>query len=284
MRSPLIIGSAFSLLFTSSVLAAPSATPTVKVQDLEVFSADGVTELFIETDAPPTFQSFSTTKPPVLVVDLINTAGTPKAVEQPGGMIKALTFEDAKGRGGQPVARLTLRFTHQVRYDVTAEGNIVRIQVLDDVKQPRKGPKVANRARKNFATDASPVRLAQEDSAGTSTDDGSGGAGAKMTYIGFNNRAENSRVFIRMNVDNAKYEVKKEGDNLMVVEISDASIPWANNKNYLDTTFFESPVKMITPSEVDDDVPMIRVTIEMKENVPYEEKREGNEIALYFKK
>ena len=41
---------------------------------------------------------------------------------------------------------------------------------------------------------------------------------------------------------------------------------------------------MITPSEVEDDPPMIRVTIEMKENVPYEDKREGNEIALYFKK
>jgi hypothetical protein len=266
-------------------LALPAAAAgEVKVRDFEIFAADGVTEIFVETSAPPTFQSHSTKDPPTLVVDLIGATGAPDAVEQPGGVIRSMSFADAKGRRGEPVSRMTLRFSREVRYDVTAEGHILRVQILDGTKPSKKGPRVATRDRPNIATDATPVRLAQEDEAGASTDDGSGGDGPKMTYIGFNDREENSRVFLRMNVENAKYEVKKEGDNLMVIEIFNATIPLDNNKNYLDTTFFTSPVKMITPSEVEDDPPMIRVTIEMKENVPYEDKREGREIALYFKK
>jgi hypothetical protein len=90
-------------------------------------------------------------------------------------------------------------------------------------------------------------------------------------------------VFVRLN-DAAEYAVKKEGDTLLVLEIKGATIPLRNNKNHLDTTFFDSPVKMVTPSEVEDATPTIRVTIEMKAAVPYETKLEGKEIAIYFKK
>jgi hypothetical protein len=82
----------------------------------------------------------------------------------------------------------------------------------------------------------------------------------------------------------AQYSVKKEGENLIVLEIKNAIIPLRNNKNHLDATFFDSPVKMITPTEVDDAAPFIRITIELKEQVPYEAKVEGKEIVLSFKK
>jgi hypothetical protein len=41
---------------------------------------------------------------------------------------------------------------------------------------------------------------------------------------------------------------------------------------------------MITPSEIEDASPTVRVVIEMKSAVPYEAKVEGREIALYFKR
>jgi hypothetical protein len=120
---------------------------------------------------------------------------------------------------------------------------------------------------------ADDVVLAQAAPAGT----------RQMTYIGFKNSPSQSRVFARLN-DGAEFAVKKEGDNLIVLEIKNATIPLRNNRNHLDTTFFDSPVKMITPSEIEDATPTIRITIEMKSAVPYEAKVEGREIALYFKK
>lgn len=104
-----------------------------------------------------------------------------------------------------------------------------------------------------------------------------------MTYIGFVNRATESEIFARMS-QRTGFEVRREGDNLMVLEIPRATIPLRNNKNHLDTTFFESPVKMITPTVVDDDETMIRIIIEMKEEVPYESNLQGNDIVIRFKR
>jgi hypothetical protein len=41
---------------------------------------------------------------------------------------------------------------------------------------------------------------------------------------------------------------------------------------------------MITPSEIEDATPTIRIVIEMKAAVPFETKVEGREIAISFKK
>jgi hypothetical protein len=105
----------------------------------------------------------------------------------------------------------------------------------------------------------------------------------KMSYIGFRNTASSSVVFARLNAE-AKFTVRKEGDSLVVLEIQNATIPLRNNKNHLDATFFDSPVKMITPSEIEDATPSIRITIEMKQAAPYEAVLQGREIVVTFKK
>ena len=109
------------------------------------------------------------------------------------------------------------------------------------------------------------------------------GGARQMTYIGFKNNAAQSRVFVRLN-DTAEFTVTKQGDNLVVLELKNTTVPLRNNKNHLDTTFFNSPVKMITPSEIEDASPTVRVVIEMKAAVPFETKVEGREIAIYFKR
>ena len=134
-------------------------------------------------------------------------------------------------------------------------------------------------------TDEAPesLPLGEEDGAmGMSTGTPAEGEVA-MTYIGFVNRANESEIFARMS-QRTGFEVRREGDNLMVLEIPRAMIPLRNNKNHLDTTFFESPVKMITPTVVDDDETMIRIIIEMKEEVPYESNLQGNDIVVRFKR
>ena len=102
-------------------------------------------------------------------------------------------------------------------------------------------------------------------------------------YVGFKNNSAQSRVFVRLNYT-AEFSVNKQGDNLVVLELKNTTIPLRNNKNHLDTTFFNSPVKMITPSEIEDASPTVRVVIEMKSAVPFETKVEGREIAIYFKR
>lgn len=111
----------------------------------------------------------------------------------------------------------------------------------------------------------------------------SGGDQRAMTYVGFRNLPGQSEVFARLTAS-ATHEVRREGDNLLVLEIKNAVIPLDNNKNHLDSTFFDSPVKMITPTEVEDTLPAIRIIVEMKEDVPYRTEQRGNEIAVIFQR
>lgn len=121
-----------------------------------------------------------------------------------------------------------------------------------------------------------------EGSMGMSTGLGASGALA-MTYIGFVQRDDESEIFARMS-QRTTFEVRREGDNLMVLEIPRADIPLRNNKNHLDTTFFDSPVKMVTPTVVDGDESVIRIIVEVREDVPYESNLRGNDIVLRFKR
>ena len=41
---------------------------------------------------------------------------------------------------------------------------------------------------------------------------------------------------------------------------------------------------MITPTEVEDATPQIRIIIELKEETPYETKRDGVDVVIIFKK
>lgn len=289
------------------------AAPVTWVEGVEVQSLTDRTEFAVQTSAAPVFQSYARANPPVLIVDILEAEGTPGYVPSPGAPFESITLSNHQSKSGKKICRMTFRFTEAVQYDVTAIQKTVLVSVgknLGNGSDPKKGagtnldanvlrdkPRSSalamgrTRTGQRLSTDANGTRLAQstdnaaQGSAGASTDDGSAGeySEKKMTYIGFRDTASQSRVFARLDQD-VSYELKKEGDNLMVLEIQESFIPLRNNKNHLDTTFFESPVKMVTPTEVEGFPRKIRIIIEMKENVPYEAKVEGNEIGIYFKK
>lgn len=271
-----------TLVLPALVLAsAASAAP--RVEDVSVKStADGVA-VVITASEPLTFQSW--TKDSALVVDLLETEA--KAAELPGaGPLQGITVSRHDARG-VPMSRLTLPTASPQDHDVTARGNTVTIEIFgkgtrrpslefDTAVRPSAAVKVASargvvEGSLGRATASDAVSLAQA------------GATRQMTYIGFRNNAAQSRVFVRLN-DLAQYTVTKQGDNLIVLEIQNTTIPLRNNKNHLDTTFFDSPVKMITPSEIEDASPKVRIVIEMKSAVPFETRVEGREIAIYFKR
>ena len=105
----------------------------------------------------------------------------------------------------------------------------------------------------------------------------------EMTYIGFRNTPSQSKIYAQLNAV-GDYQVRKEGDNLLVLELKNTTIPLRNNKNHLDTTFFDSPIKMITPTEIEDASPTVRIVIELKDAAAFTEAVEGREVVLTFKK
>ncbi len=268
---------AFCLAFGFSGAAA--AGP--RINDIRLEPSNGGVNIVVDASEPLTFQSWSKASPSAVIVDLLDTAAAP-ASKKGSGPVSAveITRHDSKG---SPMTRLTLPTQAGQDYEVTAVGNTLTIAVFG------KG------TRADVRTDAPRVRVASVDTRivdgelgrATASDavliaQATGGA-RQMTYIGFKNSASQARVFARLN-DAAEYTVRKEGDNLVVLEIKNATIPLRNNKNHLDATFFDSPVKMITPSEIEDATPTIRIVIEMKSAVPFEAKLEGREIAIYFKR
>ena len=92
-----------------------------------------------------------------------------------------------------------------------------------------------------------------------------------------------SRIFARLN-DEAKYKIYEEGPSTVVLEIQNATIPIMNNRRFLDTSYFDSPVTMITPTVIDDISPHIRIVVEIRQQMPYSVKVEGRDIVLMFNK
>lgn len=268
----------FAVVLGATFAGSASASPRITDIRLEP-SADGV-HVVVDATEPLTFQSWTKASPNAVVVDLLDTAAAPvsKAGSGPVNSVD-VTRHDGKG---MPLTRLTLPTNGAQDYDVKASGNSLTIAVfgkgtradVTSVRQVRVASVdsriVDGELGRVTATDA--VQIAQAT-----------GGPRQMTYIGFKNSPTQGRVFARLN-DTAEFTVRKEGDNLVVLEIKNATIPLRNNKNHLDATFFDSPVKMITPSEIEDATPTIRIVIEMKTAVPFETKLEGREIAIYFKR
>lgn len=269
-----------------ALFAAGVATPALagaRVTGVDVRPSSERVDVVISASEPLTFQSWSRSSPPVLVVDLLDTSADEKVIT-PGGAIQklAITRHDTRGSA---LSRLSLELKNTVDYDVTARGNEITVSLF-----------LTGKKEASTFTAATPTKLAMNASKSDAIVDGSIGRATsdvdlaqagegprQMSYIGFKNTATQSRIYARLNAE-AKFTVRKAGDNLVVLEIQNATIPLRNNKNHLDTQFFNSPVKMITPSEVEDATPTIRITIEMKESAPYEAKLEGREVVITFKK
>jgi hypothetical protein len=285
-----------SLVLTALVAAAPSLAGA-KLLGIDVRTAGERVDVVVQASEPMTFQSWARSAPPVLVIDLLDTTADERTLT-PGGALEhiAVTRHDARGMA---LSRLSLKLKQAVDYDVSARGNQLTVslflsasarrdaQAADfTAKRPTALAMSAMSTERGVVSDV-PMRGVIEGSVGRATSPvelaQAEGGPRQMSYIGFKNTASQSRIYARLNAE-AKFTVRKEGDNLVVLEIQNATIPLRNNKNHLDTTFFDSPVKMVTPSEVEDATPTIRITIEMKQAVPYEARLEGREVVVTFKK
>ncbi len=109
------------------------------------------------------------------------------------------------------------------------------------------------------------------------------GAMKDMTWVGFQQTMEASRVFIKTNAP-VKYHVTEEGDNLVVLELENTRIPLRNNTRFLDTHFFDSAVTMITPKEIEGVSQNVRIEIQLRSKVPFTAGQDENMVYLDFRR
>lgn len=220
------------------------------------------THVAIETNAsaPVAYQAQSTADG-TLRVDLPGVKAKDVRAPAAVGAVKSVKVSETKTG-----AHLELNVA-AASYDVQVKDGKVQLALT-----PQDGPRVAMAPRDEMGMEYGDV------------DEGSGVAGVRhMTFIGFINKPSESRVFARMN-DKATYRVRREGPGMVVLEIQNATVPLRNNRRFMDSSHFNSPVNLITPSVVDDVSPLIRIMIELDEDVPFSTIEEGTDVVLVFKK
>lgn len=104
-----------------------------------------------------------------------------------------------------------------------------------------------------------------------------------MTWLGFQQTRDSSRVFIKTNAP-VQFHVVEEGRNLVVLELENTRIPLRNNQRFLDTHWFDTAVTMIVPREIEGISRNVRIEIQLKNRVPYTTGQEGNLVYVNFQR
>jgi len=120
---------------------------------------------------------------------------------------------------------------------------------------------------------------ARESSSSSASESGSpSGRRNTMTLVGF--KPESSgKVFVRTH-EPVRYTVEKVGDRAVVLELENTRIARENDRRPLDTSFFNSSVSRVVAESGEGR--NVRIHIQLKENVPYQARQEGNEVVLDF--
>lgn len=105
----------------------------------------------------------------------------------------------------------------------------------------------------------------------------------ELVWIGFQNSAEVSRVFIKTN-EQVQYRVNNGGPDSLIVDLFDTRVQSRNHKRPMDTSQFDSPVMRITIDELEGAARQVRVEIKLRNKVPYDVKQQGEVLSVDFKR
>jgi hypothetical protein len=89
-----------------------------------------------------------------------------------------------------------------------------------------------------------------------------------------------SRVFVRTTVT-PQFTIQDVGDDSIGVELQNTKVGRRNDTRFLDTSFFPTAVAMITPSKRGS---TYVVDIKLKQRVPYQQRVEGDMLAIDFER
>jgi colicin import membrane protein len=105
----------------------------------------------------------------------------------------------------------------------------------------------------------------------------------EMTWLGFQQFKEVSRVFVRT-TEPVKYRVDSSRENMVVLILENTVVPLKNNRRFLDTRFFDSPVTYIQPKVIEGPSQSVRIEITLRRRVPFKEVPTDNVLALEFER
>jgi colicin import membrane protein len=103
---------------------------------------------------------------------------------------------------------------------------------------------------------------------------------AQLQEVGFRQMPGVSRVFVRTSVP-AQFTIQDVGNDTVRVELQNTRVRRRNDTRFLDTSFFPSAVAMISPSKRGSSYV---VDIKLKQKVPYQQKIEGDMLAIDFER
>jgi hypothetical protein len=103
---------------------------------------------------------------------------------------------------------------------------------------------------------------------------------AQLREIGFKQLPGVSRVFVRTSVT-PRFNIQDVGQDTIRIEFENTRVVRRNDTRFLDTSFFSSAVAMITPSKRGT---TYVVDIKLRERVPYQQRIEGDMLAIDFER
>jgi colicin import membrane protein len=98
--------------------------------------------------------------------------------------------------------------------------------------------------------------------------------------IGFKQMPETSRVFVRLS-DAPLFQITEVGNDVIRVELENTRVKRRNDARFLDTSFFASAVAMVSPRKQGTST---MVEIRLKQKVPWQQKVEGDMLAIDFER
>jgi hypothetical protein len=103
---------------------------------------------------------------------------------------------------------------------------------------------------------------------------------SQLREVGFRQLADVSRVFVRTNHP-ARYTISEASENVIRVELSNTRVKRRNDTRVMDTSFFPSAVAAVAPRREGSSYVL---EIKLKQRVPYQQKVEGDMLAIDFER
>jgi hypothetical protein len=106
------------------------------------------------------------------------------------------------------------------------------------------------------------------------------GRPAKLQAVGFKQLPTVSRVFVKTSTT-PRFTITDVGDDVVRLEVENTRASRRNDTRPLDTSFFPSAVALISPSRQGTSYV---VDIKLRKRVPYQQKVEGDVLAIDFER
>jgi len=107
-----------------------------------------------------------------------------------------------------------------------------------------------------------------------------GAVEARVREVGFKQLPDASRVFVRTSSP-TEFSIQDVDDRTVRIELQNTRATRYNDLRFMDTSFFPSAVQLITPSRQGSSYVL---TVKLRQRVPYQQKREGDTLAIDFQR